>query len=69
MDRRLERLSDEIIELGYEAGIDLIVEEADFDEEPEKQGKVVFIMNNQVKLVVWVLMLMIIQIKIYVALY
>ena len=47
MDRRLEKLSDELIELGYDAGIALIVEEADFDDEPHKHGKVVFIMNEQ----------------------
>ena len=47
MDRKLEKAADELIELAYDADIDLVVEEADFDEEPWKQGKVVFVMNEQ----------------------
>lgn len=47
MDTRLERLSDELVELSYDAEVDLVIEEADFEDEPHKQGKVIFIMNEQ----------------------
>jgi|TARA_R110000744_G_scaffold180465_1_gene299511 hypothetical protein len=48
MDKRLQDISDDLIDLAFNKDLDLIVEEADFsDDEIEKRGKVVLVCNGR----------------------
>lgn len=47
MDKRIQDISDELIERAFDKDLDLIIEEADFsDDEMEKRGKVVLVCNE-----------------------